>query len=58
MKARNNQLIISFGQWHTQTYDRHMLQNEIHVKLSQLHHRLDIVKIWNQYHDGKGYHQG
>jgi hypothetical protein len=58
MKAKSNHLVRFFWQWHTQTYDFHRLRSDSYLNLSQLCHRLDIIEIWNQYHEGKGYHQG
>ena len=57
MLARSNLHAISFGLWHTQTYDRHMLQNGSHLTPFQLLHELDNVEKQNPLHDDKVYHQ-
>ena len=53
MKAKNSQREISFRLWHTQTYDHHMLQGDIHLKPFQPLRVLNIVEIQNPHHDDK-----
>ena len=49
--ARNNLHAICFGLWCTQTYDRHMLQSDNHLKPFQLPHGLDNIEILIPHHD-------
>ena len=51
--ARNNLRAISFWLWRTQTYDRHMLRSDSHLKPSRLVHELDNIEKLNPLHDGK-----
>ena len=51
-QAKNNLHAISFGLWHTQTYDRHMLRSDSHLKPFRLPHGLDNVKKQSPHHNG------
>ena len=43
---------ISFELWRTQTYDRHMLQSDSHLKPFRLRHELYNVEKLSPHHDG------
>ena len=57
MMAKNNQRVVAFGLWQTQTYDHHMLQNDSHSKLIQPLHESNIVEIQNPHYDNKACRQ-
>jgi len=47
----------SFEQWKTMTYDRHKLQNGIHLMPFRLPRELNVVRKYNQHHEDKVYRQ-
>ena len=55
--ARSNQHAISFGLWHTHTYDHHMLQSDNHLKPFQLRQELDNVEKQRPHHNDIVCHQ-
>ena len=51
--AKNSQRTISFGLWHAQTYDHHMLQSGNHLKPFQPLRELYNVEKQNSHHEDK-----